>query len=223
MTLKPTKSGRFAPRNSHCFQVMMTFGRQLWMWPSSRLGADRISTDGMEWNITLPETNSSHLKIDPWKFGDSYWKPSIVRGYVSFRECSFSRKRTWNPTWGKGTSSTRNPLYNGDLLVPAEGLFRIVQDSYSWGDHVGFYMFFFLQDVFYSIYFICMCILQGHCKDPWLQYMWHTHTHSFINSSYGWIISNWEIQYRSCWFGFMGVISYMHNTYLRVHTLYSVN
>ena len=40
---------------------------------------------------------------------------------------------------------------------------------------------FFLQDVFYSIYFICMCILQGHCKDffpdPWLQYMWHTHTH----------------------------------------------
>ena len=78
ITLKPTKSGRFAPRNSHCFQVMMTFGRQLWMWPSSRLGADRISTDGMEWNITLPEANSSHLKIHPWKFGDSYWKPSIV-------------------------------------------------------------------------------------------------------------------------------------------------
>ncbi len=24
---------------------------------------------------TLPETNSSPLKIDPWKFGDSHWKP----------------------------------------------------------------------------------------------------------------------------------------------------
>jgi len=34
--------------------------------------------------LTLPETNSSPLKIDsaPWKFGDSYWKPSIFRGYA---------------------------------------------------------------------------------------------------------------------------------------------
>ena len=29
----------------------------------------------------------SHLKIDPWKFGDSYWETTIFRGYVSFREC----------------------------------------------------------------------------------------------------------------------------------------
>ena len=28
--------------------------------------------------ITLPETNSSPLKIDPWKFGDSCWKPPFV-------------------------------------------------------------------------------------------------------------------------------------------------
>ena len=27
--------------------------------------------------VTLPETNSSHLKMNPWKFGDSYWKPSF--------------------------------------------------------------------------------------------------------------------------------------------------
>ena len=24
---------------------------------------------------TLPETNSSPLKIDPWNLGESYWKP----------------------------------------------------------------------------------------------------------------------------------------------------
>ena len=28
--------------------------------------------------FTLPETNSLHLKIDPWKFGDSYWKPPFL-------------------------------------------------------------------------------------------------------------------------------------------------
>ena len=27
--------------------------------------------------ITLPETNSSPLKMDPWKFGDSNWKASF--------------------------------------------------------------------------------------------------------------------------------------------------
>ena len=27
---------------------------------------------------TPPETNSSPLKIDPWKFGDSYWKPPFL-------------------------------------------------------------------------------------------------------------------------------------------------
>ena len=36
---------------------------------------------------TLPETNSSPLKIDPWNLGDSYWKLPIFRGEnVSFRE-----------------------------------------------------------------------------------------------------------------------------------------
>ena len=42
--------------------------------------------------FTLPETNSSPLKIDPWKSGkgDSYWKPPFFRGEnVSLRECKW--------------------------------------------------------------------------------------------------------------------------------------
>jgi len=41
--------------------------------------------------VTLPETNSSPLKIDHWKKGDSYWKPPflwgklLVSGRVVFR------------------------------------------------------------------------------------------------------------------------------------------
>ena len=179
ITLKPTKSGRFAPRNSHCFQVMMTFGRQLWMWPSSRLGADRISTDGMEWNITLPEANSSHLKNTPLEVWRFLLETIHCRGYVSFRECSFSRKQTWNPTWGKGTSSTRNPLYNGDLLVPRA--YFLLKDCEV---IIVVFTLFFLQDVFYSIYFICMCILQGHCKDFFKIRDYNTcdtHTHTCIH------------------------------------------
>ena len=30
--------------------------------------------------FTLPETNSSPLKIDPWNLGDSYWKPPFCWG-----------------------------------------------------------------------------------------------------------------------------------------------
>ena len=35
------------------------------------------SEDGLM-EPTLPETNSSPLKIDPWKFGDSYWKSPFL-------------------------------------------------------------------------------------------------------------------------------------------------
>ena len=39
---------------------------------------------------TLPETNSSHLKIDLWNLGDSYWKPPFSGAmFVSFREGIF--------------------------------------------------------------------------------------------------------------------------------------
>ena len=42
---------------------------------------------------TLPDTNISPLKIGaPWKFGDSYWKPPSLRGYVSFRQGRFHQK-----------------------------------------------------------------------------------------------------------------------------------
>ena len=34
---------------------------------------------------TLPETNSSPLKIDPWNLGDSYWKPP----FLGAKSCSF--------------------------------------------------------------------------------------------------------------------------------------
>ncbi len=36
---------------------------------------------------TLPETNSSHLKIDGWKTIFVLGRPAF-RGYVSFRECN---------------------------------------------------------------------------------------------------------------------------------------
>ena len=36
---------------------------------------------------TLPETNSSHLKMDGWK---DEFRLCIFRGYVSFRECTKS-------------------------------------------------------------------------------------------------------------------------------------
>ena len=37
--------------------------------------------------VTLPETNSSHLKMDGWNTSFLLGWP-IFRGYVSFRECS---------------------------------------------------------------------------------------------------------------------------------------
>ena len=49
---------------------------------------------GLFLHLTLPETNSSPLKIDPWKFGDSYWKPPflmaiLVLGSFGNSECPF--------------------------------------------------------------------------------------------------------------------------------------
>ena len=46
----------------------------------------KVERSCLLWIPTLPETNSSPLRIDPWKPGDSYWKPSFFRGYVRFKE-----------------------------------------------------------------------------------------------------------------------------------------
>ena len=35
--------------------------------------------------VTPPETNMEPLKMDPWNFGDSYWKPSFSGFHLSFR------------------------------------------------------------------------------------------------------------------------------------------
>ena len=45
------------------------------------------------WEGTLPETNSSHLKIGaPWKRRFRAWKPPIFRcENVSFRECALGK------------------------------------------------------------------------------------------------------------------------------------
>ena len=39
-------------------------------------------------DYTLPETNSSHLKMDGWNTIVSFLENPIFRGYISFRECN---------------------------------------------------------------------------------------------------------------------------------------
>ena len=38
--------------------------------------------------VTLPKTNSSHLKIDGWKTILSFWDDLFFRGYVKLPGCS---------------------------------------------------------------------------------------------------------------------------------------
>ena len=38
----------------------------------------RFEWEPIRIGFTFPETNSSHLKMNPWKFGDSYWKASSL-------------------------------------------------------------------------------------------------------------------------------------------------
>ena len=53
------------------------------------------------------------LKIDPWKFGDSYWKPSFLGGEmaVSFREGKFKHSiyRAENTATVNGASGRYQP------------------------------------------------------------------------------------------------------------------
>ena len=50
------------------------------------------------WMFTLPETNSSHLKMDGWNTSFLFGWP-IFRGYVSFKECRSSIPiMTWTST-----------------------------------------------------------------------------------------------------------------------------
>ena len=62
-------------------------------------------------DTTLPETNSSPLNIDPWK-RRFLLETTILRGYVSFRECNFQE---WHPVDGwilVNQSSLLNPPWN---------------------------------------------------------------------------------------------------------------
>ena len=54
----------------------------------ARLGRSSPSAKMRTEGVTLPETNSSHLKIDPWK-RRFLLETTIFRGYVSFRECNW--------------------------------------------------------------------------------------------------------------------------------------
>ena len=48
---------------------------------------------------TLPETNSSHLKMDGWNTSFLLGWP-IFKGHVSFRECIRPQKVTWHSKIG---------------------------------------------------------------------------------------------------------------------------
>ncbi len=69
--------------------------------PISRKRSQRLKWWDRNWfwpfNLTLPETNSSHLKMDGWKMNFLLGRP-IFRGYVSFRE----------GMWGEGITYTRS-------------------------------------------------------------------------------------------------------------------
>ena len=58
---------------------------------SNHVGAVPMSAGPIPWwldpSITFPKTNSSPLKIDPWKKKKILLEASIFRDYVSFREC----------------------------------------------------------------------------------------------------------------------------------------
>ena len=58
--------------------------------PKTGTPMDRASSKKHSFPITLPETNSSHLKIDLPK-GNAIFQPAIFRCYVSFREGSQTR------------------------------------------------------------------------------------------------------------------------------------
>ena len=59
--------------------------------------------------MTLPETNSSPLKIDPWK-RRFLLESTIFRGYVSFRECKKCRFQCW------GSQTTCTELINPECF-----------------------------------------------------------------------------------------------------------
>ena len=59
-----------------------------------KLAQDYIFFDMAELNTTLPETNSSPLKMDGWKTS-FLLGCHLLRGYVSFRECIHSCDMPW--------------------------------------------------------------------------------------------------------------------------------
>ena len=63
--------------------------------------------------FTLPETNSSHLKMDGWKMNFLLGWP-IFRDHVSFREC-ISERIGWKETDLKSLHVTMNDSHENDL------------------------------------------------------------------------------------------------------------
>ena len=102
-----------------------------------------MNRTGLFGGCTLPETNSSHLKMDGWKTILSFWGPAYFQGRtVSFREGIFclQRKRlapAWNILHWKGflmeisfgtkrwNPNPSNMIENGGL----EGLFLPFWDA----------------------------------------------------------------------------------------------
>ena len=87
-------------RNASCFFFWKGWNfnesstSEVWDWSIITSRGDEQSFGRQ----TLPETNSSHLKIHPWKFGDSYWKPSFLGSmWVSGRV--FTRHLRWVLIW----------------------------------------------------------------------------------------------------------------------------
>ena len=61
----------------------VTSAQKVVMWVEYPVSKSKL----LKWLYTLPETNSSPLKIDPWK-RRFLLETTIFRGYVSFRECN---------------------------------------------------------------------------------------------------------------------------------------
>ena len=68
------------------FVAWLSFSIWFWVSPTPKITVDeRVSDVGELIMITLPETNSSHLKMDGWNTSFVLGWP-IFRCYVSFRE-----------------------------------------------------------------------------------------------------------------------------------------
>ena len=73
---------------SHLVSLMICFQSAIHSFRSSQL--PKIITASEDKTDTVPETNSSPLKMDGWKTKLFFWGPASLQGamFVSFRECN---------------------------------------------------------------------------------------------------------------------------------------